>query len=105
MDDEIPLEDVAEEIDEAKQLREAEEQIRELQQSGWVWRYDGSTKLLAHPDDPDVNIWFHPYSGEQLLSPTGMEWFAWKSTNRAASLYRGRKMCSALPGSHRTLPL
>ncbi len=51
-------------------LQEAERQKRELKQAGWQWRETGDgTRLFAHPADPDINVWFHPYTGEQLLSP------------------------------------
>ncbi len=73
MDEEISPEEAAEAEAETKRLRDAQEQIRELEQRGWVWRGDGIDKVLSLPHDPDVNIWFHPYSGEQLLSPKLVE--------------------------------
>ncbi|MCK6486429.1 MAG: hypothetical protein HUU22_11030 [Phycisphaerae bacterium] len=50
-------------------LQEAERQKRELEQAGWQWRETDGTRLLAHPANPDINVWFDPYTGEQLLSP------------------------------------
>jgi hypothetical protein len=73
MDDEILPEDAAEIEDEAESLRKAQRQIQELEQRGWIWRGDGIDKVLSLHDDPDVNIWFNPYSGEQLLSPKLVE--------------------------------
>lgn len=55
------------------QIQAAEEHRRDLESQGWVWRGDGIGKVLAHPDDPDLNCWFHPYTGEQLLSPKLVE--------------------------------
>lgn len=52
-----------------KKLAEAEDHKSELISSGWRWRDLDGTQVLAHPDDPDANIWFHPYTGEQLYSP------------------------------------
>ena len=55
-------------------VSEAEQSRQALEQSGWVWRGDtANDKLLCHPDDPEINIWFNPYSGEQLLSPKLVE--------------------------------
>lgn len=73
MNDEIPPEEEAEYLALEKRLQEAEKQKRELEDQGWVWRGDGLDKVLSHPGDPDLNIWFHPYSGEQLLSPRLVE--------------------------------
>ncbi|MCK6484536.1 MAG: hypothetical protein L6R00_10435 [Phycisphaerae bacterium] len=51
-------------------LQEAERKKQELQQAGWQWRVEpDGTRFLAHPADPEINVWFHPYTGEQLLSP------------------------------------
>jgi hypothetical protein len=53
-----------------KRIAEMDGQIEDLQRQGWNWSEDDRIKrLLIHPDDPDVNIWFHPYTGESLLSP------------------------------------
>lgn len=57
-----------------QKLQDAEAQKRELIKNGWKWHSHDGTEVLAHPDDPEVNIWFHPYSGEQLLSPKLVEW-------------------------------
>ena len=56
-----------------QKLEEAENQKRDLIASGWKWHDHEGTRLLVHPDDPDVNVWFHPYTGEQLLSPKLVE--------------------------------
>jgi hypothetical protein len=64
----------SDDIDLDAKLREAEQTRRELEQCGWVWRGEKDIdKLLCHPDDPEVNVWFHPYSGEQLFSPKLVE--------------------------------
>ena len=56
----------------AQQRREDEARtfINDLTGSGWKWNDDG---LLCHPDDPDLNIWRHPYSHEILYSPKLVE--------------------------------
>ncbi|HEY4310889.1 MAG TPA: hypothetical protein VGN12_15670 [Pirellulales bacterium] len=54
-------------------LQAAEQAKKELEQVGWVWRDENDTKFLCNPSDPDIRIWFHPYSGEQLLSPKLVE--------------------------------
>ena len=55
-------------------LREAEASLKTLEQQGWVWRGgDRATRILCHPEDPEINIWHNPYSGEQLLSPKFIE--------------------------------
>lgn len=56
-----------------QRLTESEEHKRDLEARGWVWRGDGVDRVLSLPNDPDVNIWFHPYTGEQLLSPKLVE--------------------------------
>lgn len=73
MSDEIQDQEDAEGVELARRLKEAEEQKRELEARGWIWRGDGMDKVLSLPGDPEVNIWFHPYSGEQLLSPKLVE--------------------------------
>ena len=50
-------------------MRDAENEKQELEARGWVWRGAGIDKVLGHPDDPELHIWFDPYTGEQLLSP------------------------------------
>jgi predicted RNA binding protein YcfA (HicA-like mRNA interferase family) len=55
-------------------LRDAEESVRTLEQQGWVWRGDdGTTRILCHPDDPEITVWHNPYTGEQLFSPKLIE--------------------------------
>jgi hypothetical protein len=55
-------------------LREAEAHLRTLEEQGWSWRGDDRiTRILCHPEDPEINIWYNPYSGEQLLSPKLIE--------------------------------
>jgi hypothetical protein len=57
-----------------KKLREAEEEFRSLQASGWksVGK-TSSDRQLAHPDDPEMAIWFDHYTGEKFLSPKYVE--------------------------------
>lgn len=53
-----------------KKLADAVQECRELQRSGWVWQGgDPRSHCLCHPDDPEISMWFDPYTGEQLLSP------------------------------------
>ena len=47
----------------------AEEQRREFEQCGWVWRGEGPIeRRLCHPDNPEIYTCFDPYTGEMLLS-------------------------------------
>ncbi len=70
-EDEIPT---AEDLAFEAKLRETEQHIRDLEQNGWTWHDDDRIKrVLCHPDDPEIHIWFNPYSGEQLLSPKLVE--------------------------------
>jgi hypothetical protein len=55
-------------ISEEEKLRLARE-TQQLLANGWVWQGEGIERQLVLPDDPEVSIWFDPYSGEQLLSP------------------------------------
>lgn len=70
-DGEAFSEPTAEEIEaHQKRLAEMEAQIQDLERQGWRWsEQDRINRVLMHPDDPEINIWFHPYSGESLLSP------------------------------------
>jgi hypothetical protein len=72
MNDET-LPEEAEEVAPTDGLRDAEQRVRKMEAQGWVWRGDGVDKVLSHPDDHDLNVWFHPYSGELLLSPKLVE--------------------------------
>lgn len=57
-----------------RQLREAAQAQADLLAAGWVWQgADQIQRVLAHPSDPAVNIWFDPYTGKQLLSPRLVE--------------------------------
>lgn len=53
-----------------KMLAEMEAEIQGLQQLGWHWSEDDQIhRQLVHPEDPEVSIWYDPYTGEKLLSP------------------------------------
>jgi hypothetical protein len=56
-----------------KRLAAAEEERRELERCGLVWRDDPLGRCPCHPDDPEINTWFDPYTGEQFLSPKLVE--------------------------------
>jgi hypothetical protein len=70
-DDEMSDDDVSsEELDKFNAMhREAEQAKRDFQERGWVWQGEDPIKrVLVHPDDPEMQIWFDPYTGEQFLS-------------------------------------
>ena len=57
-----------------KRMSEMDATIQALQEQGWTWSEGAKFKrVLASPDDPDINIWFDPYTGEELLSPKFVE--------------------------------
>src|SRR5690348_1873894 len=57
-----------------KILAQMEAEIQDLQQRGWRWSEgDRIRRHLMHPDDPEVKIWYDPYTGEKLLSPKLVE--------------------------------
>lgn len=65
-----------EDIELDAKLRESERTRRQLEAQGWVWRPDGDKeigRLLCHPDDPQINLWFHPYSGDVRISSKLMQ--------------------------------
>lgn len=74
-DDDELLDLTPEEIEaDEKRLAEIEAQCQALQQQGWRWSEEDRIKrVLMHPDDPGLNIWYHPYSSEALLSPKLVE--------------------------------
>ena len=52
------------------QMSQIDEFIEHMQAQGWTWSEADRTKReLRHPDDPEVSIWFDPYTGEEFLSP------------------------------------
>ena len=53
-----------------QQMAEMEATIHDLKEQGWIWSEEDSIKrVLMHPDDREINIWFDPYTAEPLLSP------------------------------------
>lgn len=66
-EDATPAEFEAEE----RRIEALNAEILDFQRRGWTWNQ--AENLLIHPDDPDANIWIHPYSGEKLYSPRLVE--------------------------------
>lgn len=46
--------------------KENEEFVSDLLAAGWKHTNDN---MIVHPGDPDINVFFNPYSKELLLSP------------------------------------
>lgn len=57
-----------------KAQRDAQALQHDLEQAGWKWQGNGIDRMLVNPSNPELNIWFHPYTGESLLSPMLVEW-------------------------------
>lgn len=70
-------------MDEADKAQgDAQELQRHMEQAGWKWKGDGIDRMLVDPADPELSVWFDPYSGESLLSPKLVE--SLKQSVRAA---------------------
>jgi hypothetical protein len=55
-------------------MSEMQATIHVLEAQGWKWSEDDKIdRVLASPDDSNVNVWFDPYTGEQFLSPKLVE--------------------------------
>ena len=57
-----------------QQMAEMEAEIQDLQELGWRWSEgDRIHRHLVHPDDPEMTIWYDPYTGEKFLSQKLLE--------------------------------
>jgi hypothetical protein len=65
---EIPV--TAGELAVRRSRRENEAFLRQLEQDGWQWRASPpGGRVLEHPKDPDLNVYYSLISGEVLVSP------------------------------------
>lgn len=62
----------AERVESERKIQSAQAHLREWEIAGWQWKPEGGSSIersLVHPSDPQVSVWFNPYTADIFLSP------------------------------------